>query len=425
MTLTDPRTTIPDAADGTASVTPTVRQAARRGVFWVVLAIIAVGFVIVTALLRGGVGSAGIPLAADNAGLAGSQAIVEVLRDSGVDVIPVGTLDAARDAAGPDATLFFSDPGGYLAVDQLSEIVDLAADTVVADPDFAALQAVTDGVVRAGGVPDAVTADARCSVPAAERAGTATLGEKSLAIADVSTDWAGCFASGDSWALLQQQSDASTLSLLADGSQLRNDTIAAEGNAALALSLLGQHPTLIWYQPTLADVVGGAAPSLGELSPDWVTPVVALLGLVVVAAAVWQGRRFGSLVVENLPVTVHAGETREGRARLYARTSSRLRAADALRIGTIGRLASRLGLARTASVDEVVGAAAAATGRQVSDVRGLLIDTRPDSDRSLVDLSGRLVDLERAVTAATEVGAAAAAAAAPTSAPPSTERMGS
>ncbi|TFV96473.1 DUF4350 domain-containing protein [Leifsonia flava] len=428
MTLTDFSTSstqaTPEADPGTASVTPTVRQAARRGVFWVVLGIIAVGFVIVTALVRGDGGAAGIPLAADSPGLAGSKAVVEVLRDSGVDVVPVGSLEAARDIAGDstNVTLFFSDPGGYLEADQLDAVVDLAVDTVVADPDFATLQAASAGAVSAGGKPDDDTAAAACSVPAAERAGTATLGQKSLAVDAATADWTGCFASGDdSWAMLQQQADGSTLSLLADGSQLRNDTIAAEGNAALALSLLGQHSTLIWYQPTLADVVGGAAPTLGELSPDWVTPVVVLLALVVVAAAVWQGRRFGSLVVENLPVTVHAGETREGRARLYARTSSRLRAADALRIGTIGRLAARLGLARTASVDEIVGAAASVTGLRLADVRDTLVDARPESDRALVDLSGRLVDLERAVTAATEVGAAGS----PASAPPSTERMGS
>lgn len=424
--LGERRDPAPDAATdgvgGTAAITPTVRQAARRGVFWVVLGIIAVGFVVVTALVRGDGGAAGIPLAADNPGLAGSKAVVEVLRDSGVDVRPVDSLAAARAAAGTgdDVTLFFSDPGGYLDADGLGEISGLASDIVVADPGFAALQALADGAVNAGGAPDADTAVAGCQVSAAERAGSATLGQKSLT-AGGATDWTGCFADDDAFTLLQKAEDDGTLTLLADGSQLRNDSVAAEGNAALALGLLGAQPTLVWYQPTLADVVGGAAPTLGELSPDWVTPVIVLLGLVVVAAAVWQGRRFGALVIENLPVTVHAGETREGRARLYARTSSRLRAADALRIGTIGRLAARLGLARTTSVEEITGAAASVTRIPLAEVRNVLVDARPDSDRALVDLSGRLVDLELAVTAATEVGSAAE----PASVPPSTERMGS
>ncbi len=54
-----------------------------------------------------------------------------------------------------------------------------------------------------------------------------------------------------------------------------------------------------------------------------------------IAAAFWRGRRFGPLVVENLPVTVRASETMLGRARLYEK--SRAQAARA------GRPAGRRG----------------------------------------------------------------------------------
>jgi hypothetical protein len=122
-----------------------------------------------------------------------------------------------------------------------------------------------------------------------------------------------------------------------------------------------------------------------------------------VAAAVWRGRRLGPLVVEQLPVVVRSRETVEGRARLYARAGARLRAADALRIGTIGRLAPALGLSRLASVDDVVNAAAARTGRDRAALRALLIDTAPPSDAALVALSDELARLEAAVAAATRL----------------------
>jgi hypothetical protein len=119
-----------------------------------------------------------------------------------------------------------------------------------------------------------------------------------------------------------------------------------------------------------------------------------------VAAGIWRGRRFGPLVVEDLPVHVPAAETGEGRARLYARSSSRLRALDQLRMGSIRRMAELLRLPRTAPVDAVVAAAAAATGRPAASVHALLVDVLPAGDRELVGLARDLDDLERAVRAA-------------------------
>jgi hypothetical protein len=134
--------------------------------------------------------------------------------------------------------------------------------------------------------------------------------------------------------------------------------------------------------------------------------VLLLLLLVFVAAAIWRGRRFGPLVVENLPVVVRAGETREGRARLYQRSSARLRAADALRIGAIGRLARAVGLPRVSTADEVADAVAAATRRDRASIRGILIDDIPSTDAQLLALSDALAELERATAAAVTPGQA-------------------
>ena len=97
---------------------------------------------------------------------------------------------------------------------------------------------------------------------------------------------------------------------------------------------------------------------------------------------------------------VPAGETGEGRARLYARSSARVRALDQLRIGTVRRLQDLLRLPRSAHVDVVVTAAAAAIGRDAASVRRLLVDELPGGDRDLVALARDLDDLERRVRAA-------------------------
>jgi hypothetical protein len=188
--------------------------------------------------------------------------------------------------------------------------------------------------------------------------------------------------------------------LLADGTAFDDAHITTAGNAAVALNALGAHRRLVWYRPDPLDPSIGGHVTLQQLTPAWVTPLVLLLFAGGLAAAFWRGRRLGPLVVERLPVVVRSRETVEGRARLYQRTGARLRAADALRIGTIGRLAPALGLSRLATVDDVATAAASALQRPRGEIRAILLDTEPRSDRDLVRLSDDLARLEAAVSAA-------------------------
>jgi Domain of unknown function (DUF4350) len=391
------------------STTLTVRAAGRKALFWVVAAIAAVLVSIVAALVAGGTNAAGIPLAGDNPAPAGSRALVEVLRQQGVDVTLADTLAEARTAAATsaDPTLFFSDDNGYLSAEQLTEMAGLAPRTVIAAPDFRALHTLAPEV-GFGGVSQRDALNANCDLPAAEKAGTLSPGGRTLGLADPDaapsgTTVTGCFPSGDNaFSVIERGTDARKLTLVAPAEVFSNDEIATFGNAALALNLLGAGDTLVWYLPTLADVQSTGPPSIGSLTPGWVTPTLLLLALVAAAAAVWRGRRFGPLVAENLPVTVKASETMEGRARLYARSSSRLRALDALRVGAVQRLAGFTGLSRTASLDAVVLAVAAATGYPVASVRSTLIDAVPEGDRELVALSDQLAALERATRRATD-----------------------
>ncbi|MDJ0323881.1 DUF4350 domain-containing protein [Cryobacterium sp. PH31-AA6] len=386
------------------SSTPTLRLAFRRSAFWIAAGAGALIVAIIATVLAGGGQVGGPPLAADNPAPAGAMALVEVLRSQGVSVTVADTLaEATAAAAGStDSTLFSFDADGYLTRTQLETMAGLATRTVLADPDFDAILTLAPGV-GFGGLAGTDPRTASCDIPAAVKAGRVSPGGKTLSITangDADADGlTGCFPSGaTAFSLVSRTAGDRTLTLVADTAVFRNDTITLDGNAALALNLLGSGGDLIWYLPTLADVARTGPPSLGELTPGWVTPTLVLLVLVSLAAMVWRGRRFGPLVAENLPVTVRAGETMEGRARLYARSSARLRALDALRVGAIQRLAAKVGLSRLATLDDVVLAVAAAAGRAPAEVRLTLVDALPTSDRDLVTLSDRIQDLERATT---------------------------
>ncbi|MGO4104844.1 DUF4350 domain-containing protein [Leifsonia sp. YAF41] len=383
----------------TSSSTPTVRAAGRRALFWVLAGAGAVVVAMVASLIAGGSSVGGVPLAAGNPAPAGSQALVEVLRQQGVSVRVVNTLEEATAAlsTSADPTLFFADENSYLSSDQLTELLRFPARSVVAAPDFTFLETAAPGL-GFGGVSTADTLSAECAVPAALKAGTLSPGGQTLRITDASIAATGCFPSGDgSYSLVELVHDDKTLTLVAQSAVFQNGEIATFGNAALALNLLGESESVVWYLPTLADIPRTGPPSLGALTPGWVTPVLVLLLLTALSAFVWRGRRFGPLVAENLPVTVRANETMEGRARLYARNSARLRAIDALRIGTLSRLATRLGLPRTAHYSEIIVAASALTGQNVADVRAVLVDEVPHHDSDLIRLSDRLTELEALV----------------------------
>jgi hypothetical protein len=399
--------------------TPTIRSAARRATFWVVAGVGALLVAVVAFLATGTTGSAGPPLAADNPAPPGGMALVEVLRQQGVTVLPVDTLDQAETAANthPDATVFFSDTEGYLDSAQLAGVDALAARVVVADPNFAALQALAPEV-GFGGISTAEALTAECDLPAARQAATLSPGGKTLRLAAGAPSYTGCFPGEDgAFSVIERVVDGRTLTLVADTAVFANDQIATFGNAALALNLLGADDTLIWYLPTLADVPVTGPPSLGALTPGWVTPVMVLLVFTAISAMIWRGRRFGPLVAENLPVVVRASETMEGRARLYARGNARLRAIDSLRIGAVTRMAVAAGLPCTAPLDRVIETVAALTGRSPAAVHAVLVGEIPQSDAALMALAAAIDDLENATDlAARPTGASPIA-------PPSTGRM--
>ena len=404
-----PAPTTPDPGLATAE-TRTPGQALRRAGTWIALASLAV-LVALASLAIGGAARPGDALAPDNPAPGGTQALARVLVAQGVDVTLAGTLAEARAAVGEDddATLVLGPTSDRLDDDRLAEVGRLATRTVLLSPDFRTLRAIAPDVAAGGAAEsDDRALDARCALPAAVAAGSVPddapvfrlVGEDASAVVT-------CFPddTGDAFALLEVPAvlaPGGTVVVLDADPVLTNDRIGEQGSAALALGVLGERPRLVWYTPSPDDAASDAPPTLGQLTPGWVTPAILLLGAAALAAAVWRGRRFGPLVVERLPVVVRADETAEGRARLYLRADARGHALDALRVGTVDRLATTLALGRLATVDEVAAASAAALGEDPAGIRALLLDTRPRTDRDLVDLAGCLAALERRVARAVD-----------------------
>ncbi|KQV24453.1 DUF4350 domain-containing protein [Yonghaparkia sp. Root332] len=388
-------------------VTPTVRRTLRRALFWIVLAALLLAFAAVYGLTTRSTTEAD-RFSADEAAPAGSRALVQVLGDAGIDVVAAETLDDALAAIDDPATttLVAADPRTVLTAEQWRELDGAAASLVLVEPPAPAVgslaPAIAPGVPSLGGVRD----EAGCSLPAALRAGSITadgLGLDASGATAADLGAAGvqlCFPGGEGEggaALVSlDQPAGGTLHLLGAGGVVQNGLIGREGNAALALGLTGEHPRLVWYVASTADIAGGTT-ALSELYPGWVNPVAWLALTVGLAAAVWRGRRLGPVVIENLPVVVRTTETMEGRARLYAREGSRLRALDALRVGTLRRLAEGLALGSAAGLDDIVTAVSGITGRDRAGLRALLVDREPRDDGELVALSDELLELERLV----------------------------
>ena len=381
-------------------MTPTVSRTIRHSLFWIGAGTLAL-LVALASVLLSGTGEPGDPLSASNPAPQGAKALAEVLLQQGVTVAEAASLDEAAAVASDPAetTLLLFDAAALLDAGTRADAAILADTIVVIDPDFDALEFFAPGVANAGTVDGLI--DAGCALPAAERAGTILGDGRGYRITDDTAQATACFGSGDEVvSLVRVDTDDRAVTVVGARSALSNEFIGETGNAALALGLLGERETLIWYIPGLEDINAQGVPTLGELSPPWVLSVTTLLAITALAAAFWRGRRLGPLIIENLPVVVRASETMQGRARLYEKNTARLHALDALRIGTVARLAVACGLPSATHVDGVITGVAAVTGRPLPVVRALLVDDVPHTDADLVRLSDALLTLEQAVDVA-------------------------
>lgn len=378
-------------------VTPTVRTASRKYLYWAVAAVVVVALGVISLIVTGGAQSFGASLSPTDASPGGSKAIAEVLRKQGVSVATPSTMRETRTAVtDPDTTtIIVIDDYGYLTDDALEELTELSSHLIIMTPTFDQLDVVAPEVAHAGSVHGTVEAD--CALPFVERAGSVDGTGSGFRVIGSGADATQCFSSGDDvYSLVQVRHGDNRVTVVGTRDAFANDTVQFHGNAAYALGLLGETPNLVWLLPTIDEAPGAGGATAAELTPVWVSSVMLLLLLAAIAAGFWRGRRFGPLVVESLPVVVRASETMHGRARLYQKSADHLHTLDALRVGTIDRLGVLCGLPTMASVDDVLRAVANITGQQAAHVTHLLRDATPSSETELIQLSDALLNLEAA-----------------------------
>jgi hypothetical protein len=380
-----------DIAPATAT-TPTVRDVARSLRGPLVIALVLVALALVTVVVSGKPPSGALdPDAVDGRG---SRALAQLLRDRGVDVRKVRTVDeaVARDSA--STTLLVTFPA-VLPAPLLNELRVTVGDLVIISPGDAELAAL-DLPAQVADVSRTHTEAPDCTLPAAVAAGVVDTG--GFAYASEFTPEAACYPTGGHPTLLQYGVAGRTITVLGTAAAFTNDRLDREGNAALGLGVLGANPQLTWLVPDLGSVAGDADDrSVTALLPDWVLLGIGQLGVAVVLLALWRARRLGQVVTESLPVVVRAAETVEGRARLYRASRSRDRVAEALRTGSRRRVVTALGLPTEADRATVSEAVATRTGRSAKAVELLLYGGAPPDDATLVRLADDLDTLDREV----------------------------
>lgn len=416
------------APSGT-SVSPTARQlwTRARGLL-LAAAILAVTGVAIAAMRSG-----------DEYGLLdprstaanGSKALAQLLKERGVDIKIVTTAAGAEKAAGPGTTVLVSDPEA-LSRRQKADLRGAwgqGGRTVLIAPGPSPTKALVRGA-KAAAPANTQRTPPDCDFPAAERAGDAEIGGLRYAVSNERADL--CYLHQGLPSLLRipdkpdgdskrARTQGDTV-LLGTPQPLYNQRLDNYGNASLMLQLLGSRPHLVWYLPSSADASAtqGGQSSFLDLAPEGWTWATLQLSIAAVFAALWRVRRLGPLVPEQLPVSVRASETTEGRARLYRQANARDRAADALRSATRTRLASLVGvgpaeadsphaLIPVLSTKAHPGAHSEATATAGADFSGnarlhsLLFGAAPATDTELVQLADELDHLERRLSDAASV----------------------
>ncbi|WP_329300019.1 DUF4350 domain-containing protein [Streptomyces sp. NBC_00659] len=334
----------------------------------------------------------------------GSRAVARLLADQGVSTRLVTTLGEAASAAGPDTTLLVASPD--LLTKRQQSLLRTATErsggrTVLISPGPPSLGTLAPEVTADPAVGFDSTLSPRCGLPAARRAGSADTGGIRYSTTDPNADT--CYPSDGLPTLLRvpARSGSGDTVVLGAPDILFNDRLDEQGNASLALQLLGSRTHLIWYLPSLSDdsATDAGDQSFFDLLPSgWLWGTLQLF-IAAGVAALWRARRMGPLVPERLPVAIRASETAEGRARLYRKASARDRAAAALRSATRTRLAPLIGAppAQAHAPETLLPALAAHVDGDSQALLPLLFGPPPRDDAALVSLADQLDALEREV----------------------------
>ncbi|MGD1217355.1 DUF4350 domain-containing protein [Streptomyces krungchingensis] len=384
------------------SVSPTARQVWTRGRGILLAAVLLLAAAIAIAVVRSDAQHGRLdPRSPDPYG---SRAVAELLADRGVSTRVVTTLDEARAAAGADTTLLIAAPD--LLTERQQRLLHAATAssggrTVLVSPGPPSVGTLAPQVSADPAVSFDSTLSPDCALPAARRAGSADTGGVRYTTPAPGADR--CYPSDGLPTLLRipAASGSGDTVVLGAPDIFYNDRLDEQGNASLALQLLGSRSHLVWYLPSLSDDSAADTGDQGffDLLPSgWLWGTLQLF-IAAALAALWRARRLGPLVPERLPVAIRASETVEGRARLYRKADARDRAAAALRSTTRTRLAPLVGVppAQAHAPEALLPALSAHLQGDGRTLHPLLFGPPPHDDAALVSLADQLDALEREV----------------------------
>ncbi|GAA4677539.1 DUF4350 domain-containing protein [Streptomyces chumphonensis] len=393
-TTTAPRT-------ATTSLSPTARQVWNRSRGLLIATVILLVGALAIAVLRSGEQHGALdPRSADRQG---TRAVAELLAQRGVDTTVVTTTAEAARSTAPDTTLLVARPD-LLNGRQLEVLRAATASgggrTVLLAPGATSVSALAPSVeTQARTAPRTIAP--QCSAAYARRAGEADLGGLRYRPTEGAAGIDSCYPVDGAPTLLRLPNGDGDTVITGSADFLHNATLDEQGNASLALQLLGTREHLVWYLPSPTDPAAEASgdESMADLlPPGWLWGAVQLF-LAAVFAALWRARRLGPLVPERLPVSVPAAETTEGRARLYRLADARDSAAAALRAAARERVAPLLGVpAADAHAPEALVPAVARHTGDLSTTHSLFFGPVPPDDAALVRLADDLDELERRIT---------------------------
>ncbi|MEV0555461.1 DUF4350 domain-containing protein [Streptomyces sp. NPDC050597] len=392
----------PEATPPSTSASPTARQlwTRTRGVVLALVVLLAAA-VAIAAVRSDAQGGSLDPRSADPSG---SRAVAELLADRGVSTRVITTLEEAGAAAGSDTTLVVARPD--LLTDRQqdrlhSAFTNSGGRTLLVAPSAPSVGTLAPGVEADPAPSFDSTLSPGCALPAARRAGNAQTG--GIRYTTSAPDADACYPSDGLPTLVRvpaAEGNGDTV-VLGAPDILQNEHLDKQGNASLALQLLGSRPHLVWYLPSLSDdsATDAGDRSFFDLMPSgWLWGTLQLF-IAALLAALWRARRLGPLVPERLPVAIRASETVEGRARLYRKSNARDRAAAALRSTTRTRLAPLVGVspAQAHAPEALLPALSAQLRREGQALHSLLFGPPPLDDAALISLADQLDALEREV----------------------------
>ncbi|MFE0631095.1 DUF4350 domain-containing protein [Streptomyces sp. NPDC058864] len=399
--MTDTLSPAQAPAPDTTSVSPTAGQLWTRSRTLIAAFLILIIFGLLYAAARSGENHDALdPRSPDPSG---SRAVAQLLHDQGVTTTVVTTTGDAVAAAGPGTTVLVTVPD-LLTKRQQDAVHDAmersGGRVVLLAPGEPSIGRLAPGVHYTGPAPVRVL-EPECRLSAARSAGSAETGGGSYTTSAPDADRCYPDAPGRFTLLRLPAADGGDTVVVGTHTLLQNENLAQQGNASLALQILGAHPKLVWYLPSLGDASAfdGGQESFLDLIPDGWNWAVLQLFIAAALAALWRARRLGPVVAERLPATVRAAEATEGRARLYRHGRARGRAAEVLRTAARDRLAPLVGVPPSQAHDPDVlpTALAARLDDPATDPRGLLHGPPPPDDAALLRLADDLDALERRV----------------------------